>query len=156
VGEERRMSLTLEQWLGLLTAVAAWVALGLSLYNRWQSRERQRVEASLGLMPQQMLAENIRVIMVKFINERGPVVVIEEVGLEYADGRHAIAFRPPGDKLPTTVPPGHSARYYYPLERWREAVQAGNPMPIRFWCRDATGRRYETRLSQAIRDAVLE
>jgi hypothetical protein len=150
------MNLTFEEWAVVLTAIVALVGLGLSFYNFWQGRPRRRLEVSLGLMLHPAIAETIRGVIVKFINERGPVVVIEEVGFEYADGRKAVVFRPSGDRLPTTVPPGHSASYYYGLEMWRRALPAGDPIPVRAYCRDATGRGYRASLSREIRSALIE
>ena len=161
VRKARGMNLSWEQWIGLLTAGAAWLGLGLSLYNLYQSRPKQRVEASLGFV-HSLIGSPRRVVVIRFINERGPAVVIEEAGFQCADRSLAVvpipgphAARLPSDRLPTTVPPGHSAKYYYDWEEWRSNVKAGDPVPVSAYCRDATGRYHKSRkLSEKIRSAL--
>lgn len=160
------MSLTFEEWLavigvliGLLTGGAALVGLGFSLYNYWQSRPRQRVEADFSVPVDFRRLETFgEFIVVTFINERGHVVVIHEVGFECADGSKAIktSYTPYDARLPTEVPSGHSARYYFELEDLRSSVQQGKPIPVRAYCRDATGRHHKTSLGDKIRSALLQ
>lgn len=158
-GEKEKMNLTLEQWLavigvliGLLTGGAAWVGLGFSLYNYWQSRPRRRVEVVFARHPE----VKGKLIGVIFINERGPEVVIEGVGFEYADGSKIEKFEQPlGPPLPTEVPPGHRSIYYYELEELRFYVQERKAIPASAYCRDATGRYHRSaKLSREIRSAL--
>lgn len=69
-------------------------------------------------------------------------MVIEEVGIECADGSKFVKFRsepPYDDALPTEVPSGHSVRYGFPLEQLLSEQVA---KPVTVYCRDATGNRY--------------
>jgi len=143
------MNLSVEQWIGLIGLL---ITLGGLIYKWNQGRPRRRVKVSL--------AEPIgpgtysRFIAVSFINERGPVVVIEEVGFECADGSKFIkhGYTPPYDDLvPTEVLSSHSARYCFELEELRRAVKAKQAIPVRAYCRDATGQYYKSpKLSRAI------
>lgn len=151
------MNLTPEQWLGLLTAGAACVGLGLSVYGLWQRRPRQRVEADLSVPVDMRRLETLgEFIGVTFINERGPLIVIHEVGLECPDGSRAMkaSYTPYDSRLPTEVSAGRSATYYFDLEDLRTHVRDGKPIPVRAYCRDATGRYYKTPLREKIRSAL--
>lgn len=156
-----KIDLSFQEWMGLLTTVGILATFGLSLYV-WlrHTRPSQKVEASLGFIRSPVGSRTY--VQIKFINERGPAVVIEDVGFQCDDGTIAQVLIPgphgarlPTDRLPTTVPPGHSAKYYYDLEEWRSNVQAGDPVPVRAYCRDATGRYHKSRkLSRKIRSAL--
>lgn len=156
------MNLTLEQWALLLTAIAAWVALGISLYNLLQGRPRRRVEASLVFIGRPTTSQKVVIdprtsqeaILITFINERGPVVVIEQVGFECADGRDAVFLRPYGDPLPSTVSPGHNAKWYVELKPRESDIQERESIPERAYCQDATGHRHKTSLNPEITSAL--
>jgi len=151
------MNLTLEQWAVVLTAIVALVGLGLSFYNFWQGHPRRRVEVHsvYPLGP----GEYPNLISITFINERGPTVVVEEVGFEFPNGRKIVKMRHmPGydDPLPTEVSAGHSATYCFYLEELRRGVQREGLVFVKAYCRDATGHRYTISLSREIRSALTE
>lgn len=148
------MKLILEQWTLVLTVVVALSSLALSLYNWWQGRPRRRLEVSLD--------PNREFVEVIFMNERGPAVLIEEVGFEYPDGSHfeldpetgSVEF---GDSVPGAVPPaGGMGRYRWPRQRLLAPLREGELAPVSVYCRDATGHHYKTSLSQETRSALLE
>ena len=146
------MNLTWDQWRWLLAIVPAWAALLLGLWNWIQNRPRRRVEVVFARLPE-VKGEVIGVI---FINEQGPEVVIVGVGFECADGSKIETFEQRlGPPLPTEVPPGHRSIYHYELEELRFYVQEGKAIPVRAYCRDATGHRYETPLTRETRSALL-
>ena len=117
------MNLTVEQWAAIVTALAAWVALGISLYNLCQSRAIRRVEVHFvypigpGTCP--------TLVSITFINERGRVVAVEQVGFEFPNGRwipkvgHMPLY---DDTLPTKVSSGRSATYCFDVEALRRAA----------------------------------
>ena len=157
-----RLELSFAEWMGLLTTVGILATFGLSLYI-WlrHTRPSRKVEASLGFVHSPGTSPQ-RVVVIKFMNERGPAVVIEEVGFECADGSKLLVLIPgphgahlPTEPLPTTVPSAHSAMYYYDLEEWRANLQAGAPAVVRAYCRDVTDRCHKSRkLDQATRSAL--
>lgn len=146
--------MTLSDWTGLITAVGISGSLGLSLYTWFRHiRPSRRVEYEL--------SEKRDTIRVTFINERGPDVVLREVGFEYVDGtlrpRHpATVSGPIRDKyqrpvdmrlylqLPLSVPAGESLNFYFTLAGWRSDIGKGHPLPVRAYCRDATRKLYKS------------
>lgn len=160
------MNLSVEQWRELLrwlwTGGPGWAALVLSLYIWKQSRPVRRVtifpNIPLHLLDQPWPFPDLRpCIFVTFINEQGPVVVLQDVGFESADGTKVekTRFYPDDADLPVEVPPGHSVCYSFEIENLRSRVR-GKPVPAWAYCRGATGRYYKTPLSQEIRSALLE
>lgn len=136
------MGFTLEQLAGLLTAGAAWVGLAFSLYNLLQTCPKRRVKVVLARHPE-MKGELVGVI---FMNERGPEIVIEQVGFEFADGSKIVRFEshflsPP---LPAEVLPGHRLTYYYDLDEVQMYVEDRKSIPVKAYCRDATDHLYKT------------
>ena len=151
-------SLSLSEWTGLVTAAGILATFGLSLYT-WLRHHRpsRKVKAVLNNRRDH--------IEVSFINERGPDVVVTEVGFECDDGtarprpaedvyeplqfslesyrnpRFAARIR----SLPRSVPAGQSVRYYFELSKWRHDIQQeGHPFPVRAYCRDETDRVYRS------------
>ncbi len=152
------MNLTLEQWAIVFTAIAAWVALGISLYNRWESREIRRVEVVFPGQEQFIQPLGPPRVRITFINERGPVVVIRKVGFEYGGHTLALAYpRGRGATLPTEVQPQHSVSYHLRLATlYGFVLSDGLPPPTRAFCIDATGRYYWSRpFSQESRSLFL-
>lgn len=152
---EKVISLTLEQWALVLTAIAAWVALGISLYNRWESREIRRVEVASGypIGP----GEYPTLILVTFINVRGPTVVLKEAGFEFPDRTRLAKTRAMpilDDSLPKEVFPGRSATYYFRLDDLRKEVQEKGFELDSAYCKDETGHYYRASLSREIRSAL--
>jgi len=162
VEEHEKMNLALEQWAPALTAIAAWVALGISLYNLLQGRPRRRVDVIIryGRHPKGRLGPHIGI---TFINEQGPVVVVKEVGFTWARGRKGFRkgefFEDCDDPLPKEVPPGHSASYFFELEYLRRFVRVFQDEPrsvIRAYCKDAAGRLYESEdLTEGIKSTLV-
>jgi len=159
------MNLTWDQWRWLLAIVPAWAALLLGLWNRIQNRPRRTVEVSTDVPPDaidfhieimKMVGLGGARIYVHFINERGPLVVLEEVGFVSADGTKFQKTRFfHGEDLPQEVAPGYSVRYCFDVEDLRNGFQ-GKPVPAWAYCRDVIGRCYESRrLSQEIRRALV-
>lgn len=150
------MNLSLEQWALVLTAGAAWAGFGLSLYNLVQSRPRRRVKVIFSSHPEL----EIEYIVVIFINERGSTVQIGEVGFQRADGSKIAKVRwsglPHEPQLPTEVPPGHRACYYFELEELRSGVQERKPIPVRAYCRDDTDQYHKSpNFGREIRSAFI-
>lgn len=139
-----------KQWVEVLkllvTLVPAWVALGLSVYNFLQGLPRRVVKLGFTSMPEGLA----QCIVVTFLNERGPKVVINEVGIEYDDGvRHVkIPDRRLSSRLPTEVPPGHSAKYY--MTGLRGIIHEREPDPIGIYCKDQANNCYEAKLSRTV------
>jgi len=101
--------------------------------------------------------EEGEVIGVTFINDRGSEVAIEEAGFQYADGSRKVRRQLLGSiSTSVRVFPGRKHTYYYGLWEWRNDIREGEPVPLKAYCRDETGRYYEARLSQQIRSALLE
>lgn len=132
--------MTLEQWALVLTAIAAWVALGISLYNLWQGRPKREVKVDL-------IGPGGEAMRVSFINKRGPGVVIEEVGFEYADGSDIVI---EGIYASEEVLPGHRRVCHYNFEDLR-----GEESPVKIFFRDATGQKYRACLSPYIKSALV-
>jgi len=153
VGEEAVMNLTFEQWIALIG-----LSIGLlGLVYKWnQGRAIRSVEVHFvypigpGTYP--------TLVSITFINERGPVVVVEQVGFGFPNGRwipkvgHMPLY---DDTLPTKVSSGRSATYCFYLEALRRAVQEEGLMLDKAFCEDEIGHRYETRLNREIRSGLL-
>ena len=124
----------------------------LSLYTWYQNRPRRRLGVAFThvLGPEKGYPENL--VGITFVNERGPTVVLEEVGFEHDRKRIAKTrfFEAYDDRLPKEVPSGHAASYYFDLEDLRN-----KPTPGKAYCRDATGYFYETSLEHGITSALL-
>ena len=143
--------MTLSDWTGLITAAGITATFGLSLYT-WlrYARPRRRLEAGLNAKRDS--------IVVTFVNERGPDVVLKEVGFECEDGssrrRYAqgVSFsltdkRAQHDQrytqLPRSAGAGDSLTFRFWLRQWRDDIEEeGHPLPVRAYCTDATGKRY--------------
>jgi len=148
------VGMTLSDWTGLITAAGITATFGLSLYT-WlrYARPRRRVEAGLNAKRDS--------IVVTFVNERGPDVVLKEVGFEYEDGssrrrpteevssslrdqlaQHAVRA---AQSWPRSVGAGDSMRFVFWLRYWRRDIEEeGHPLPVRAYCRDRTGKRYRS------------
>lgn len=138
------MNVTLEQWALVLTAIAAWVALGISLYNLWQGCPRRRVEVVFPGQEQFLVPLGPPRVTITFVNEQGPVVVIKKVGFEY--GGHLLSLAFPGSRgatLPREVPPEDSASFPVALATLRHFIEEEEfPLPTRAFCIDAIGRYF--------------
>jgi len=150
-----RIELTFAEWMGLLTTVGIVATFGLSLY-RWLQHDRPMRSVKVDFVDHPIRKKG-EVIGIIFINERGPTAAIEEAGFKYADGS-----RKPRPQLlgsistSAEVLPGHRETYYYGLWEWRNDIRQGEPVPVKAYCKDETGRYYEAALSQIIRSALRE
>ncbi len=145
------MDFHFSDWMALLTAVGILGSFGLSMYI-WlcHSRPRRIVKVGLG--------GGGELVKVTFINERGPVVSIEEVGFEDAHGT-PLGIHPvrSGEDSPDWVHPGLTADYSFRLLDLRQRVQQGKRVPVRAYCRDATGKYHRSpNLSWSITSTLIE
>ncbi len=157
------------QWVNLLPAIAtagaAWLGFVLSLYTWWQSHPSRKVKVACVRWIHPAPEPYGGLIAVTFMNERGPSVVVQEVGFLCADPEKWIVkdefLVPHDDHLPKEVPSGHSANYYFDLEKLQRVVQEGKSIVVRAYCRDATQHVHKSQflnryLSQQINSALLE
>lgn len=148
------MSLSVEQWIALMGPLLVGIAGLAYKWNQGRAIRRVEVHFVLPLGPE----EYPELVSVTFINERGPVVVVEQVGFKFSNGRWIpkVGHIPwCDDPLPTEVSSGHSAMYCFYLEALRRGVQEEGLVLDTAFCRDKTGRRYEASLSREIRSALL-
>jgi len=144
------MHLTFSDWMALLTAAGILGSFGLSMYM-WLCHSRPKRSVKVGLA---FRGEHVRV---TFINERGPDVAIEEVDFEDAHGTAiGIPIYSEHD-WPVAVPAGLPAHFSFRLESLRHHVKQGRPVPVRAYCRDATGKYYRSaNLSWSITSKLFE
>lgn len=152
-------SLSLTEWTGLVTATGISATFGLSIYV-WLRHQRPSRKVKAGL------DDGRPYIIVTFINERGPDVVVAEVGFECDDGtarpRSANGVYGPLDfdlqpplihqaaerygRGVRSVPAGQSVRLYFHLGGLRRDIEEKRyPFPLRAYCKDETDKVYRSR-----------
>jgi len=161
-----RLELTFAEWMGLLTTVGILATFGLSLYI-WLRHTRPSRKVKVALVEELIPApEGFRgAVAIIFINERGPSVVVQEVGFLCADPKKWIVksefLKPHDDPLPKEVAPGDNAKYYFDLEKLRRVIEEGKSIAVRAYCRDAIEQVYQSPylnryLNRQINSALLE